>query len=227
MNKLSIKSITLISLALLVGCATLERRTATEGRPATRPQYNDFMDQIAIDLPRGWIAYDQREANRVRLGKEGKPSRFGVVYFSEAKNIAELHLVGKARAEMDTGKLPSFFVERVPAIRNTACKRFPEKAIQQVLKVKRRSFGKSRIVKELQTRAISIGGCKGFRIRGEVQTPRGENWVHDVHVVSDGTVMYLFTLRNIKENYEKRLDAYENAIATVRLTAALQMSASP
>jgi len=221
MNKLSIKSITLISLALMVGCATVERR------PATRPQYSDFTDQITIDLPREWIAYDQREANRVRLGSEGKPSRFGMVYFSKTKNIAELHWVGKTKAQMDSSKLPSFFVERVPAIWNTACKRFPEKALQQVMKVIRKSFGKSRIVKELQARAISIGGCKGFRIRGEVQTPRGDNWVHDVHVVSDGTVMYLFTLRNIKENYEKKLEVYENAIATVRLTAALQMSASP
>ena len=221
MNKLSIKAVALIPIALLVGCATVERR------PAMRPQYNDFMDQITIDLPRGWIAYDQREANRVRLGKEGKPSRFGKVYFSETKKIAELHSLGKARAQMDTGKLPSFFVERVPAMRNTACKRFPEKVIQQVMKVIRRSFGNGRIVKELQARAISIGGCKGFRIRGEVQTPRGENWIHDVHVVSDGTVMYLFTLRNKKENYEKKLEVYENAIATVRLTTALQMPASP
>ena len=128
---------------------------------------------------------------------------------------------------MGIGKLPSFFVERVPAIWNTACKRFPEKAKQQVTKVIRKNFGKSRIVKELQARAISIGGCKGFRIRGEVQAHRGDTWVHDVHVVSDGTVMYLFTLRNIKENYEKKLEVYENTIATVRLTAALQKSASP
>ncbi len=214
MNKLSIKAVALIPIALLVGCATYER-------PATRPQYYDFTDQITIDLPRGWIAYDQREAKRVGLGSEGKPSRFGMVYFSDAKNIAELHWVGKTLAKMDTGKLPSFFVKRVPAMRNTACKRFPEKAIQQVMKVIRRRFGYRRIVKELQTRAISIGGCKGFRIRGEVQTPRGDNWVYDVHVVSDGTVMYLFTLRNRKENYEKNLGVYENAIGTVRLTAAL------
>ncbi len=215
LNKLSIKSLTLISLALLVGCATVERR------PATRPQYNDFMDQITIDLPRWWIAYDQREAKRVGLGSEGKPSRFGMVYFSDAKNIAELHWVGKTLAPMDTGKWPSFFVERVPAMRNTDCKRFPEKAIQQVMKGMWRSFDKDRIVKGLQAQAISIGGCKGFRIRGEVQTPRGDNWVHDVHVVSDGMVMYLFTLRNIKENYEKNLEAYENAIGTVRLIAEL------
>ena len=221
LNKLFIKSITLISLALLVGCATLERR------PATRPQYNDFMDQITIDLPRGWIAYDQREAKRVRLGSEGNPSRFGMVYFSEAKNIVELPSDVETLAQMDASKLPSFFVGRIPAMRKTTCKRFPEKARQQVMKVIRKSFGKGRIVKELQARAISIGGCKGFRIRGEVQTPRGDNWVHDVHVVSDGTVMYLFTLRNIKENYEKNLEAYENAIATVRLTAALKMSALP
>ncbi len=215
MNKLSIKAVALIPIALLVGCATVERR------PARRPQYNDFMDQITIDLPRWWIAYDQREAKRVLLGGEGKPSRFGIVYFSEAKNIAELPSDVETLVQMDTGKLPSFFVERVPAMRNTACKRFPEKTIQQVMKGMWRSFGKGRIVKVLQARAISIGGCKGFRIRGEVQIPRGDNWVHDVHVVSDGTVMYLFTLRNIKENYEKNLEAYENAIATVRLTAAL------
>ncbi len=221
MNKLYIKAVALIPIALLVGCATVERR------PATRPQYIDFMDQITIDLPRGWISYDQREAHRVRLGSEGKPSRFGMVYFSKTKNIAELHWVGKTLAPMDTGKWPSFFVERVPAIWNTACKRFPEKAIQQVMKGMWRSFDKGQIVKGLQAQAISIGGCKGFRIRGEVQTPRGDNWVHDVHVVSDGTVMYLFTLRNIKENYEKKREVYENTIATVRLTAALQMSASP
>jgi hypothetical protein len=40
----------------------------------------------------------------------------------------------------------------------------------------------------------------------------------DVYAVSDGKTLYLFSLRNIKEYYEKDLEIYEKAISTLKLT---------
>ena len=45
----------------------------------------------------------------------------------------------------------------------------------------------------------------------------------DVAAVSDGKILYLFSLRNIKENYESNLGLYEKAISTVRLTATSEL----
>jgi hypothetical protein len=38
--------------------------------------------------------------------------------------------------------------------------------------------------------------------------------------VSNGNTHYLFALRNQKGNFEKNLDAYEKAMATLRMAAA-------
>jgi len=49
----------------------------------------------------------------------------------------------------------------------------------------------------------------------------------DVYAASDGEFLYLFSLRNIKENYEKNLSVYEKAMSTVKLTSVVNYSELP
>ncbi len=79
-------------------------------------------------------------------------------------------------------------------------------------------FGSDRFVsQDLYSETISIGDCQGLRIRGRTKKADGTEKVVDVHALSDGNTLYLFSLRNIAENYDKNLEVYEEAVSTVRL----------
>ncbi len=197
-----------------------ERQTSTTAMVASGKgvvRFEGLKGQFTIELPQGWSAYDQRKAI---TGKKGPT---GMVIFSPV-NIAEMGSDDQAKtlAKWDTGELPSFFLDRHPKKKKMSCSYFEKKEVKEVLKVLKRDpmFGRDRkVVRALETQPVTIGGCKGYRIRGEAQKPDGTIWVMDVHVVSDGKILYLFSLRNIKENYESNLGLYEKAISTVRLTA--------
>ena len=180
-------------------------------------RFEGLKGQFTIELPQGWSAYDQKKTIT------GKASPTGMVVFSQV-NIAEMGIDDqmKTMVRIDTGELPSFFVDRGPKKKKMSCRYFEKKEVKEVLKVLKRDpmFGRDRkVVRALETQPVTIGGCKGYRIRGEAQKPDGTMWVMDVHVVSDGKILYLFSLRNVKENYESNLGLYEKAISTVRLTA--------
>ena len=102
------------------------------------------------------------------------------------------------------------------------CSRFGKKETKLVLKlIKRdRMFGRDRkVIAPPEASHTSFAGCEGIRIKGETEKQDGTRWVIDMHAVSDGKILYLFTLRNIKKNYEKNLSIYEKAMSSVQLTS--------
>ena len=99
---------------------------------------------------------------------------------------------------------------------------FGDKQKKEVLKMLKKDLifaNDKKAAKELQAEKMSIGGCVGLRIRGEAKETDDKNWVLDVHAVSDGEILYLFSLRNLEENYKKNLAVYERAISSVVLTS--------
>ena len=178
--------------------------------------HKEHEDQFVVDIPQEWSAYDPMKFIT------GGP--LGMVIFSPV-DIAKMDFRDqlKTMARIDTGVIPSFFVDRLPKKKKMSCKRFGKRETKYVTGLIRKEdkmFGRDRkVVKPLEASQISLGTYKGVRIRGETEKPDGTRWVIDVHAVSDGRILYLFTLRNIKENYEKNLGAYEKAMGTVRLTS--------
>jgi len=126
--------------------------------------------------------------------------------------------------KIDTGEIPSFFVQRVPAKNGISCAGFSEKAEKDVFKMITGDpiLGKGATILEApRSEPISVAGCKGIRIRGAGQ-PARENTPQtiDVYAVSDGKVLYLFTLRNHADYYKKNAEAFQKSMATAKLTAA-------
>ena len=179
--------------------------------------YKDYQHQFLVDLPAGWSAYEQMKAIT------GKSSPNGMVIFSK-EDISKMEIQDqlKTMANADTGAIPSFFVDRLPKKNKMSCKSFGKKEAKSVLKLikKDKMFSRDRkIIAPLETSFISFGGCEGIRIKGETEKQDGTRWVIDIHAASDGKILYLFTLRNIKNNYEKNLGIYEEAMSTVKLTS--------
>lgn len=177
--------------------------------------YEGHKDQFTIALPVGWTTYDQEASLTDRR------SSIGVVVFSarpvteEGQTTADENLL----SQVDTGEMPSFFVDRQPASKGMSCAKFSRNsaygigiqlAQDPIFGFVRRMFSAT----PLKHDKIDVGGCQGLRFRG-----RGKKgaWRLAVLAVSDGRVLYLFSLRNEAGNFAKNIDIFDEAIATLQL----------
>ena len=177
-------------------------------------------DQITISLPDGWSVYDQTEA------LSGKASPFGTVIFSAqpvmppGSTKADAAQMGK----VDTGEVPSFFVQRVEADKGMTCDKLSRTAIYNIAMtvnrdpaiqtVRRRSF-----LGELEPHHtdIDVGGCHGIRLELEAhKDDPAKHWKIGVRTVSDGKVLYLFSLRHRGIYFADSLPACEKAVNSVQ-----------
>lgn len=194
---------------------------------------HDLKDQFSIKLPIDWMVYDQALMYREMTGEKDIPSFFDMAFFLPLKYLKRntvptpsqgtMRLSSDIVTKMDTGELPSFFVNRHKAKKGMSCNGFPEKAKKEVIKLLWKdsifSTKYSKVIVPLQADTTSIGECRALRIKGRAQLPDGNEWVLDVHALSDGKILYLFSLRNEKQYYERNYSLYERAVATVRLTS--------
>ena len=68
---------------------------------------------------------------------------------------------------------------------------------------------------------IELGGCQGFKVqlRASHSSPENAEWIIDARAVSDGQVLYLFTVRARAEHYEKVLGTFDRVLATLKLSS--------
>ncbi|MCH9025787.1 MAG: hypothetical protein IIA05_01575 [Proteobacteria bacterium] len=219
-KSLLIQTISLCFSILFLSFTTLYAQSQKEFKT-----YEGHKQQFLIDIPEGWFVHDQWEAIT------GMSSPTGMVFFTK-ENIAKIKMSAEteeellagleAMARIDIGDMPSFFVDRHPKNKRMSCGHFEKKETKSVTKMLKKDsmFDRDRkVISPLTATPISFGGCKGIRLKGETEKQNGTRWVMDVHAVSDGEILYLFSLRNIKENYEKNLSVYEKAMSTVKLTS--------
>lgn len=202
----------LVFFFTLILCASVTFPDAPDGYKTC----DSLKEQFTIDLPIGWSVYDQTQA------LNGNPSRQGIVVFSAesltkpGEKMADPATMSRA----DSGDLPSFFVDRMKAAKGMSCNKFTKAMAYNIgvtltedpmFGAARRMFSTTPIHHD----PISIDGCQGYRYKGAGKNGQS---ILDVRAVSDGNVLYLFSLRNTAENYSKNVDTFEKAIETLRLT---------
>ncbi len=183
--------------------------------------YEGLKGQFTIRIPEGWMAYDQSQALK------GVPGRFGMVFFLPSKDFASQFAGGRAfmspevMHKVDSGEIASFFVEREAADKGMSCTGFSEKAEKKLVDL----IGKDPVIRgknalePAHAEPAVVGGCKGLRIRAKGQPSPGTPWVADAYMASDGETLYIFSLRNLAENYEKNADIFQKAVSTAKLSA--------
>jgi hypothetical protein len=181
-------------------------------------------DQFAISLPSGWSLYDQDEAI------SGKPGPFGVVFFSAqpVKQPESSTADASLFAKVDTGEILSFFVDRSKAAKSMTCARLSKSDIYNIGKrinqdrsiatAGRRMFGGGLAPPHTD---IEVGGCHGVRFQLEANKENPEkHWKIDARAVSDGKVLYLFSVRHRGVYFEDSLAVFEKAMSTVQFKQA-------
>ena len=124
--------------------------------------------------------------------------------------------------KVDTGMLPSFFLQRQRADKGMSCSGFSDKAEKRAVDLigKDPEFKGKNAVEAAHAESVAVGGCKGLRISAKGQRAQGFPLVAEAYVASDGETMYVFSLRNPAENFDKNVDVFHKAISTLRLAAA-------
>ncbi len=188
--------------------------------------YEGQKSEFTISLPKGWVAQDQSQT----AGVNGN-SQFNLVLFhppypdltgQDLKSVQQTAM--KLLTGIDSGEIPSFFVQRLSAKNGMSCAGFSDKAEKDVFKMLIHDPILSKgaaILEAPRSEPASVAGCKGIRIHGTGQ-PARENTPQtlDVYAVSDGKVLYLFTLRNHVDTYKKNAEVFQRSLATARLTGA-------
>ena len=182
--------------------------------------FDGLKEQFTIALPGGWNVYNQSEA------VSGERGPFGLVFFSAqpltrpGEKTADAERLAKA----DVGEIPSFFVDRQPAAKDITCSEFPRAAGGRIAGILRRdpAFSKGRpLPMQFFPERIELGGCQGFKVqlRAAHSNPENAEWIIDTRVISDGQVLYLFSVRARAEHYQKVLDTFERVLATLKLSS--------
>jgi hypothetical protein len=215
----------LLTSVLFVIAATLPLPATPGIVPQDRPGgAGGIQNQLDITLPDGWSVYDQNEA------LSGKPSAVGMVIFSAQplKTAGAATADAELLAKADSGELASFFVERVPAKKGMECDKLSKTVIYDigitlnrdpsVSTAGRRLFGSGIAPGHTD---IELGGCHGVRfvIDAHKDDP-AKHAIVDVRAVSDGKMLYLFSLRNKANHYAKNVETFEKAMTSVRFKLA-------
>lgn len=198
---------------------TAPQRVDAAGLPEGFVLYDGMKEQFTIALPQGWMAYDQSQALK------GAPGRFGMVFFLASKDFTSETSTGPympvgVMRKVDSGEFSSFFLQRQAADKGMSCTGFSEKAEKKLVDLigKDPDFKKN-AVEPAHAEPATVGGCKGVKVHAKGQPQGGSSWVTDAYMASDGETLYVFSLRNRAEFYEKNLEVFQKAISTARLSA--------
>lgn len=177
--------------------------------------------QFTIDLPSGWHASIQ------------SPGPYGVVAFSAESLFEKLEGEDEEALEaialdlmrrLDSGELPSFFVDRMKARRGMSCARLGERAKEKKIAslTGEVPLGRgSTLLQPPQAEVISVAGCQGLRVLVRARTLEGWEMMLLVYSVTVENVTYDLALRNRKEHFEKNLPVFERSVATLRFPRTL------
>ena len=195
--------------------------------------YEGHKDQFTIALPPGWSVYDQSRQPGASRGF------FDVVIFSPVDlspmsgrfgpgDETKAREFGAALGRIATGETPSISVNRHPAEKGMSCDSFQKKAQERVLSMVKENETKDRnkdrkLIEPFRAEPISLGGCQGVWVRGRTEAPDGKQWAVDVRAASDGTLLYLFLLRNAAQYFESNFVVYQAAMSSLKFAAAKGM----
>lgn len=204
------------------GVSTSEATGLAETSAEEHYCYDGLRGQFVIDLPRNWRVYDQ---HRHFTGRAGP---YGMVIFSpvELAELASEEMIEEL-ARIDTGSTPSFFLDRQPARRKMSCSGFSPKHQQEILADLEGGLRTDRDAtapEPLTLEEVSLGGCQGLLVEGRRRQADDTEWRMKTYVLSDGRVLYYFSLRNPTELFDANLPVFERSMSTLKLALAAEAS---
>ena len=194
----------------------------TQGQPDGFVSYEGSKEQFTIALPKDWTVYDQGQMMKASGMRMPTGVADMVIFYQSSDPAAQAMLSPELMGKVDTGVLPSFFLQRQRADKGMSCSGFSDKAEKRAVDLigKDSEFKGKNAVEAAHAESVAVGGCKGLKISAKGKRGQGATLVAEAYVASDGETMYVFSLRNPAENFDKNVDVFHKAISTLRLAAA-------
>jgi hypothetical protein len=178
-------------------------------------------EQITLSIPSDWAIHDQTRLLTGRSAPHGS-----VVYSPIAlqfSGAAGTRQAAETAARLDTGELPSLFLDRIPAPRGAKCEAMTKAAqrrIGEIVAGEDPMFGPgATVLVPPRAEATSVGGVPGARVVGRARdAASGREWALDLVAIGDGTTLYLLYVRAAAEHFAKAQGVLEAVLPTVRLT---------
>ena len=198
-------------------------QVATPALPEGFVLYEGSKDQFTIGLPKDWTAYDQGQILKA-AGMERMAGRGGdmIIFYQSKDSTAGSMLSPELMGKVDTGDLPSFFLQKQRADKGMSCADLSEKAEKKLVDLiaKDPQFKGKNALEPTSSEPAIVGGCKGIRVRAKGKSEGGSATVVDAYIAADGQTVYVFSLRNRAENFDKNEPVFHQAISTLKLAAA-------
>jgi len=194
---------------------------AGQGLPEGFVLYEGSKEEFTIAIPKDWTGYDQGQMLKATGMGDKMGGGFNMIYFLPAKDL-ESTVSGVGLLKVDTGEIPSFFVQKLPADKGMSCAGFSDKAEKKLVDLiaKDPPFKGKNALEPAHAEPAGVGGCKGVRVQAKGKSKSGSPLVVDTYMASDGQTVYIFSLRNLADNFEKNKDVFHQAVSTLKLSAA-------
>ena len=191
-----------------------------QGLPEGFVLYEGSNEEVTIGIPKDWTAYDQGQTMKA-LGIDRKVGDM-IIFYQSKDPTSRLLFSPELMAKVDTGEVPSFFLQKLPAEKGMSCAGFSEKAKKKLVDIIGNDphFKGKNALEPAHAEPTDVGGCKGLRVRAKRKSESGSPIVADAYMASDGQRVYVFSLRNPVENFEKNEGVFQQAISTLKFSVA-------
>ena len=189
----------------------------TAGLPEGFVLNEEYKEQFTIAIPRDFAVFDQGKSLRA-TGM--RPGAFDMIRYQPANSIDASSV--ETLLKVDSGEIPTFFVQKLSADNGMYCTGFSERAVKKLIDLigKDRDFKGKNALEPAHGEPVSVGGCKGLRVRAKGQPASGPPVATDAYMASDGKTVYVFSLRAHAEYFDKNEEIFQKAVSTVKLSAA-------
>ena len=185
--------------------------------------YHRNRDQFTLEIPAGWHVVDQSPFSDMGVVAfysqplEMKIDKDPVIAQQQKQAFQQL------MKSMESGELPSFFVDRYKADKGMTCAGFDARAQKMKLKifVKSGVLGKqSKILGEPEVATAPVGGCQGLRVLIRATTAMGATMHMLVYSAAVDGITYDLALIGEPQYFARDLPWFERVVASMRLTGA-------
>ncbi len=209
--------------ALLFSLSAFAQTDAPVGDDLSFKPYNGNRDQFTLEIPAGWHVVDQSPFSDKGVVAfysqplEMKIDKDPVIARQQEQDFLRL------LNSMESGEIPSFFIDRYKADKGMTCAGFDARAQKKKLKIFANAdvLGKqSKIIGEPEVVTVPVGGCQGLRVLIRANTAVGTTMQMLVYSAAVDGITYDLALIAEPRYFDQNLPWFERVVSSMRLAGA-------
>lgn len=209
--------------ALLFSMFTFAQTDAPVSADFAYKPYHGNRDQFTLEIPDGWHVVDQSPySDKGVIAFYSQPMQMKIdkdpVLARQQEQAFQKLLEG-----MESGEIPSFFIDRYKADKGMTCTGFDARAQKKKVKifVKADALGsKSKIIGEPEVANAPVGGCQGLRVMVRANTAAGATVQMLVYSAAVDGITYDLALIAEPRYFDQNLPWFERVVSSMRLAGA-------